>query len=188
MPIVKSICILNVRHIIKFGFKAVVAACVGAVVATAACCETSASQSVAAPSAVEFNPQLTPEMLSPKPSGPLQVMQQPKPVAKPTNGPKSKIVQPAFPRSKHTSRTSIARQHVTKKHFPKPPQVAWGRALDIRLHSTDGLVPTAYGAAAALPQICAPPFPTFMSLQELRACGLLPLGNLPPRSSETAIY
>jgi hypothetical protein len=186
MPIVKSTCVLNVMGTITLGLNALAGAFAGTLVAIAVWCATSAN---AAPSVVELNPQLTPEMFSPKPSGPLQVMKQTKAVAQPTKGPKSKIVQPALPnKSKHTSRTLIAPEPRTKKHLSMAPRVTRRRALDIRPHPTDELSPSAYGAAQALPQICAPPFPMFMSPQELGACGLLPLSSLPPLSSETAIY
>jgi len=113
--------------------KAIGGTCAGVLLALVACGGTSASQVAAAPSNVgDVNPQLPPEMFSPKPSGPLQSMKVPKPAAEPTMITESPIMRPRRSKAKHTSRAIVSAQHVTKKHFARYRQVARRRPLDIR--------------------------------------------------------
>ena len=184
----KSTWVLDAKRIIStFGVKAAFGPWVGMLLAASAYGEISASQIATAPTPIaNLNPQLTPEMFSPEPSGPLQAMKEPKAAAKPTILP-SRIMQPPRSESEHTARAPKTRPS-TKKHVPSFQRVARHRPIDIRPYSTDELSARAFSSAPTRPQFCAPPFHELISPHELGACGLLPLGNLLRRSSETEIY
>src|SRR4051795_10102220 len=94
------------------------------ILAIAACTETSANQVTAAPPDIgNLNPQLTPEMFSPKPSGPLQVMREAKAPVEQTKTKLSEIMRPRILKFKHTARVAVSFQPAAHKHLSRFRQV-----------------------------------------------------------------
>jgi hypothetical protein len=92
---------------------------------------------------------------------------------------------PPMPGPRGTDRIKVTQGHAKRARFP----IRHALPLHRKQQDQDDQTVQTYAPSPPLPQICLPPFLIFMSTQELRACGELPLGYPPPpRASDTAIY
>lgn len=160
-------------------------------VAIATCGAPALANTATTPGAGDDNPQLTPEMFSPDPLGPPQVLKYPASIVRSARPPASKIEpqrSTPMPKSEPTKQALMPLRHPAKKHVA-PVRAARGRSLETVYLSHHELPPMAYSPAAPRSQRCAPALRAFMSSQELNACGWLPIGSrTAPSTSEGAIY
>jgi hypothetical protein len=135
----------------------------------------------------ELRRETLPKLTTPSPPAPNPPLHETQPTVPKIESPSLAPV-PDIP-IKLTEQVPIPPQRPAGKHLPPSRHAPRHQPLDVSPRSPDEIPPPAYRPAAPLPQICLPPFFLFMSPQELRACGMLPLGYPPPPgTSDTAIY
>ena len=159
---------VSARRIAIFGLRLVIAGCAAMVVVVATCVGIIPDQPMMT---VRDDPPPAPPL---PPPAPPSVPVEPK-IEPPLASPDTKSVPLPSPRR-------------AREHRPHPHQVV-RFPFNIRPRLSEDVAPSAYMRGKPLIKICLPPFLLIMSPEELRACGLLPLGDPPPpTTSRTAIY